>query len=407
MTKRIETCLVQENWKNDAQHGFTKKRSTFTNMLEAYNNINEAINNKTPYDIIYIDFEKAFDKVDHNKLVTKLKSAAVNTEITNWISDFLSNRRFRTRVEDQLSNWHPITSGVPQGSVLSPLLFNIYVADLTNNLSSDGYQFADDAKAERVIHEEQDKTELQKDLRKIEEYCDEWSMRINYDKCAVLHGGKQLAKHQYHLHQIAIPEKETEKDLGIMVCKDLTWTTQCNTVAKKANRTIGLFRRTFGKIPADKFALIYKTYIRSLVEYGSSIWSPHLKKDKLVIENVQRRATRLAEGTWGLSYEQRLDRLKLTTLEARRKRGDLIECFKIMKGFYNLDKHKFWNPASTTNTRGHDCKIFKPQARVNSVKSFFTHRVVDEWNSLPQDVVDANSVNSFKNRLDKYVNYKK
>jgi len=165
---------------------------------------------------------------------------------------------------------------------------------------------------------------------------------------------------------------------------------------------MGLIRRTFTYLNEETFTKLFKSLVRPHLEYCNSVWSPHLSKDIEIIEKVQRRGTKMLPGFQDLSYEERLKRLKLPTLVYRRMRGDMIEVFKILKGFYDVRVTKDMFKLHTGNTRGHSLKLCKPTAKRNIKKYYFTSRVVEIWNDLPDNVISATNVNMFKNRLDKH-----
>ena len=169
----------------------------------------------------------------------------------------------------------------------------------------------------------------------------------------------------------------------------------------KANKVLGVIRRAFQFIDREVFINLYKSMVLPVLEYANQVWSPRLKKHKVALENVQRRATRLVGGMHGLTYEQRLRKLKLPTLAYRRLRGDLIETFKVLNNLYDPEVSGFIPLRKTGTTRGHSLKIFKERANLNIRKFGFPHRVVDIWNSLPENVASAPSLNCFKNRLDR------
>ena len=154
------------------------------------------------------------------------------------------------------------------------------------------------------------------------------------------------------------------------------------------------------------FAVLYKTYIRPHLEYCVQAWNPCMQKDIITLERVQRRATKLVSAIRELTYPERLQELQLYSLEQRRLRGDLIETFKILNGFERVDQNKFFKIATVTETRGHDLKLFKPrlQKSLRWRQDFFSQRVINSWNSLPQYVMQTKNVNSFKNELDNYWN---
>ena len=144
---------------------------------------------------------------------------------------------------------------------------------------------------------------------------------------------------------------------------------------------------------------LYKTLVRPILDYGSAIWNPYHKQDIIKLEKVQRRATKIISDLRNLPYRERLRKCKLMTLEERRRRYDLIEMFKIMKGIYRIDKDKLFE-LNHNSTRGHSMKIRKKHCRLNIRKNFFTQRIINDWNHLPQSAINKNTVLEFKKELD-------
>jgi ribonucleases P/MRP protein subunit RPP40 len=194
-----------------------------------------------------------------------------------------------------------------------------------------------------------------------------------------------------------------EKDLGVFITANMKPSKQCVTSAAKARSVLGLTHRPFRKFSNVQFLTIYKTYIRLHFEYAIQAWSPWLQKDIDCLEQVQRQATKLVARKQNLSYELRLDRLNLTTPEERR-RGDLIETFKLLKGKENIEyKQFFQGDQNIHGLRGNDMKLFIPAVRTELPKNFFSHRVLKERNSLPQEVVEVDTVNEFKTEYDRFI----
>ena len=193
------------------------------------------------------------------------------------------------------------------------------------------------------------------------------------------------------------------KDLGIIVTNDLKPARQRVKATARAMSVTGMIGRHFKNLDDEDFLLIHKSYIRPHVEYCIKAWSPHGVKYIQCLENVLRRATKLVTGLKKESCESRLQHLGLTTLEQRRKRGDMIEVNKIMTGKESIDGQQFFEKVSNVhNLRGHTMKLYKGRPRLDIRKCFFSNRVVNDWNSLPQMVIDAESVNAFKTRIDRY-----
>ena len=227
-------------------------------------------------------------------------------------------------------------------------------------------------------------------------------MKFNVDKCAVMHVGYNNKCNQYKLGDAELKSIVKEKDLGVIVDDTLKFSEQCNTAVKSANRTLGFIKRTFKSRNKDIIVKLYKALVRPKLEYCVQAWRPFLRKDLDSMERVQRRATRMIAECKGLSYEDRLKELGLISLETRQTRGDLIQVFKLIKGVDNVDYREFFQLANNSRTRGHSFKIVKFRSRLEIRRNFFSQRVVNIWNRLPLCVVEAESVNAFKNRLDNY-----
>ena len=193
----------------------------------------------------------------------------------------------------------------------------------------------------------------------------------------------------------------SEKDLGVIFDEKLIFRDHISKKAAIANRNLGLIFRSFTYIDKVMFLNLYKSLVRPHLEYATSVWSPMFKKDSITLENVHRRATRLVNSLSGRTYEDRLKTLGLPTLEYRRLRADVIQVYKILNQVDRVDIDKFFT-MSELSTRGNSLKIFKPRSRLKVRSSVFSNRVVDVWNSLPNAVVTAPSLNAFKSRLNKH-----
>jgi hypothetical protein len=352
-------------------------------------------------DVIYLDFQKAFDKVPHKRLLAKLASFGIKERVYTWIENWLVGRKQRVVLNGSFSEWKSVTSGVPQGSVLGPLLFIMFVNDMDNSVLSHLLKFADDTKLFRCVTDPDGADMLRDDLRSLYEWSEDWQMLFNIDKCKVMHFGAKNKKEKYSISNTVLNVVEEEKDLGVIVQKDFKVSEQCSKVVKTANRILGMINRTFHNKSKELMIPLYKSLVRPHLEYCVQAWRPHLIKDIKLIENVQRRATRMIPELHGQTYEQRLLKVNLTTLETRRLRGDLIEMFKVVKGF---DKTNLsLTTSNSSNLRGHSLKLFKQRFNTNVGKFVFVNRTVDEWNKLSEDIISCNTVNCFKNKLDRYL----
>ena len=358
-------------------------------------------------DVIYLDFAKAFDTVPHRRLIGKLEAYGIFGDVLNWVKAFLTGRTQEVVVNGSKSAKAPVLSGIPQGTVLGPVLFVAYINDILDDISSNGVMFADDTKIFRRILSHDDSMELQSDLTKLEAWSDIWQLGFNADKCHVLTLGKLENIHHAHRYQICGKELEhvdEEKDLGIIVDSELTFAEHISRKVRVANGLVGQIRRSFQYLDCDSFRLIFISFVRPHLEYGQSVWSPHLKKYIDALEKVQMRATKLVDGLGDLEYAERLKRLDLPTLAYRRRRGDMIEMFKHFHIYDRSILASSFQPRDRPS-RQHKCQLHTPKAhdgeRGPQTNSYY-HRTVTMWNELPNEVVTAGSVNEFKNNLDKH-----
>ena len=355
-----------------------------------------------------MDYQKAFDKVPHNRLISKLKAYKFNAELLDWVQSYLKDRSQFVEVNGKQSMWLPVTSGIPQGSVLGPLLFLLYINDLPDNIDSSVYMYADDTKLYREIREPRDHKILQEDLNKLSVWSDLWLLKFHPEKCFSLTIGKQ-DEDQFAYHMMIDKTKtfmtkvEDIKDIGVTIDCHLKFEKHINGKIVTANKLVGIIRRSFMFLNEEIFVPLYKSLVRSHFDYGMSVWTPHLVKYIKAIESVQRRATKMIPTIKDLSYSERLKKLKLPTLAYRRARGDMIEVYKIVTDIYD--------PKTTNNLfkirgkqnmllRGHQFTMEHERLYTSNRSNFFVNRIVNNWNSLPREVVGAGSLNAFNNLLD-------
>ena len=204
--------------------------------------------------------------------------------------------------------------------------------------------------------------------------------------------------------RVEIKTTTCEKDLGVYIDSELKFSQHTKTQTNKANRIVGLIRRSFTHLDIHSFKILFVALVRPHLEYCGTVYNPRLLKDKRRIENILRRASKLLPGLRELPYEQRLHCLKLPSMKYRLIRGDLIEVFNWFQSYYACQTKLFAIEDRVIQTRGHSYKLKKKFCRLESRKHFFVNRVIDKWNSLPDEIVCASSLNAFKNRLDKFLN---
>lgn len=402
IVKHIRHFFTNHKIIPEQQHGFCPHRSTVSNLLACLSSWTKHFNKREPVDVIYLDYEKAFDKVPIRRLLHKLEFVGIRGQLLKWIEAFLRQRTLRVRVGDTLSEHREIHSGVPQGSVLGPVLYILYTFDLPQHLECNVSIFADDTKifGNPLI----DYDRLQEDLNRIANWSKEWLINLNASKCTVLHIGKSNPRLTYNLNSTSLMETKVQTDLGVKIAEDLKWEEHITSTTKKAKTLIYLIRKAFGNLTPDMVLRIHKTFIRPILEYAFQAWNPYFAKDIELLEKVQRRFTKIPRTLKHRRYEERLKMLRLTTLKDRRARGDLIETYKILTGHYDIqDFEHIFTRNDNTHLRGHSLKLCTSFSNNNPHKHFLSNRVVRSWNKLPAHVIAADNINKFKNRLDKHL----
>ena len=394
--------LETNNLLNGSQHGFRKGRSCMTNLVTLLDRITKCLDGGDSVDVVFLDFAKAFDKVPHMRLLGKIKSFGIEGKLLKWIESWLLNRWQRVGVGGSKSGWRKVLSGIPQGSVLGPLLFLIFVDDLDEGLMSDILKFADDTKVFGRVNSYEDRMKLQNDLKRLVEWTERWQMKFNVSKCKVMHFGSSNMEWNYVMNGQMLKVVREEKDLGIMITKDLKVANQCEMAYNRANKMLSLMFRTLEYKTPEVMTCLYKSLVRPHVEYCASAWSPHYSKDKQRLEKIQHRFTRMVPGMKCLEYEERIKRLGLRTLEERRNRNDLVELFKISRGLSAIPMESLFELEINSRTRGHFLKLRKRRVETDLRKYFFSERIVSRWNGLNEETLRAETISSFKKRLEKF-----
>ncbi len=298
---------------SNLQFGFLRNHSSVQQLLCFIHEVTTALDSKAQVDAIYLDFKKAFDKVSHNGLLAKLKSLGVDGNAWKWIREYLSNRKQMVTVNGNHSSIVSVTSGVPQGSILGPLLFLVFINDLPDCVEfSKVHLFADDTKCSRVIYCGEDVNKLQWDIDKILTWSNRWSLYFNESKSIQMNfcSSRQPAQPStYTLAGSCIKYSLINKDLGLLVQSDLKWEAHYNSISAKAYKMLGLLKRTFSSTnSSDTKKQLYLFLVRSQLSYGSQLWRPMLLKDILSLEKIQRRATKfiLPQTTSPMTYKERL-----------------------------------------------------------------------------------------------------
>ena len=359
-------------------------------------------------DLIIMDFAKAFEKVPHRRLLHKLEYYGIRGSTHKWINSWLSGRTQQVVLDGQASDPVPVLSGVPQGSVLGPVLFLIFINDLPDNIRSSVCLVADYCVLYRNIHSRQDYLTLQEDLTSLGQWEADWQMKFNVAKCHSM----KVTRHQHHkqilfdysLHNQTFENVQSAKYLGITITDNMDWGQHVSEISSKASKTLGFLHRNLAFAPKSTKEVAYKALVRPKLEYAAPIWSPHSKLQINQIGKVQRTAARWTCRRWRnpgritSSVGEMLDELEWPSLEARRNQSSLLLFHKIHCGAVSIEKDKYMTPAHSLKTTrsSYSAQYRRHQIYSDALKNSFFPRTIPHWNSLPPSVANTLSTEEFR-----------
>lgn len=406
---RLVDFFEKQELFNNGQHGFRKGRSCLSQLLAHQEFVLDSLEEGGNVDVVYLDFAKAFDKVDHGVLLHKLSSLGIKGNLGMWIHSFLHGRSQRVAVDGTLSERSHVSSGVPQGSVLGPFLFLALISDIDTGVKNSVMSsFADDTRVTRKINSEADTVLLQEDLNAVYKWAAENNMLFNEAKFEALrYGSNNVIKENtcYSTTQGTIDVKLNLRDLGVTASSDGRFSLHIHNITEAARRLSGWILRTFTTREAECLVTLWRSLVLSKLEYCCQLWSPATVGEIEELESVQRSFTSKITSLYGKNYWERLQELKLYSLQRRRERYQIIYTWKILEGLVpNIGIE-----VSPSRTRGRSCYIKGPKTNVQSLKTLransFSRTGPRLFNSLPMCLRDmsACSVEVFKRHLDNFL----
>ena len=413
--KNIMHHLIKHQQINKGQHGFVPGRSTQTQLLAHYNDIYEALMEGKRIDTVFLDFAKAFDKVDHEILLEKVRMHKISGKLGKWIREFLKDRKFVVVANGCMSEEENVMSGVPQGTVLAAILFVIMISDIDENVKACIVRsFADDTRVSKKISSEEDKEIMQEDLDYIYKWASENLMKFNTNKFEQMaHGNTESIELEPYKSPSGdeIQIKNTAKDLGVLATNDLLFKDHINKIVTSSKIVMGMLFRTFSTRDKEPMIKMFNTYIKSKLEYCCIVWSPVQQTYIYELEKIQKTFTSKINGMEGLDYHQRLEKLGMYSLERRRDR------YFIIYGWQQLEKLKENILGLKSSWIGTSRRIISTRipyqfegrrltrANVTKIYNCPSRRVERMFNSIPANIRNLSGVttDTFKYHLDKWL----
>ena len=419
LDKVFERCIFKHIYNhfrdNDIlsplQSGFIPGDSTVNQLTYLYDTFCHALDSGKEVRVVFCDISKAFDRVWHAGLIQKLKAAGIAGSLLNWFIDYLSNRKQRVTFSGVKSYWNSLKAGVPQGSILGPLLFLLYINDIVKDIGSNIRLFADDTSLYIVVEDPTLAAELlNADMEKVARWAKQWLVSFNPFKTESLLISRKTNKPDHpsiFMSGQKIKEVDTHKHLGIFLSKDGTWHKHIDYIKTKAWARINIMRKLKFQLDRRSLEIIYTTFIRPILEYGNEIWDNCTQYEKEEIDKIQNEAARIATGTTKLvSIETLYSEIGWETLDSRRRKQKLSLFYKMYSNISPSYLSALVPPSisdiSSYNLRNAN-NLQTVETRTRQYYNSFLPSVIREWNGLSEETRNASSVSVFKSRLDQNV----
>ena len=394
---------------SDCQWGFRPGRSTVSALLSTVHEWLELLESGREICAIFLDYKKAFDSVPHAPLIDKLSKIGLHYKLLKWLTDYLTLRRQEVVVNGANSCQALVTSGIPQGSVLGPLLFSIYINDITQlqlSPTSSLVLFADDILYYHPIQNSNQFEEVQSDIAGLEEWSDDHLLQLNPQKCkSMILSKKRCSTAEstpLYLCGSKLEEATIYKYLGVLVNKNLTWSDHISELCTKARKILGLlYRQFYNNANPATIRQLYISLVRPHLEYASQLWDPYLQGDTDRLEAVQKFALKLISRQWDSGYDELLSATNIPRLQERRLHQKLAQVFRIVHGLCYFPQNIFTQQPSHSSRLSRSDTLQCPFARTNYYFHSFVPNSIRAWNSLKEEQVATQTLRSFKRNIAK------
>ena len=378
ISHNINNFLESNSLLYEHQHGFRTKHGCDTQLLNTVTEFIDYFDELVSVDIAVLDFSKAFDVVSHDKLRSKLLNIGVHTKTVDWISSWLKDRSISVCVNNAKSSSRPVLSGVPQGSVLGPLLFNVFINDMNKAIDHSTLKlYADDSLLYKPIVNISDPSDFQSDLDNLVDWAGNSQMQFNIKKCeqmSIKRAACNTPSTQYTMSGEPLSKTDKVEYLGVSIDDKLSFDPHIRKICSKANRSLHMLMRCLKKAKPKTRAVAFKTVCRPILEFATHTWSPHKVKHIKQIEGINRKAFRWV---FNLKKRDHISDLMLSqgwdTLEERRKSADVKMYYRMLSGKAALDTNRFMLHFSKEHDTRHGA--IKGTISTNVAKFSYRHRI--------------------------------
>jgi hypothetical protein len=404
--KKLNNYLLDNCLLTPLQSGFRPRDSTAYQLTDIYNTLTEALDAGKEVRIIFCDISKAFDRVWHKGLILKLKQIGIEGNVIKWINDYLTGRKQRVVLNSKYSEWKDTNSGVPQGSVLGPLLFLIFINDIVTDINATVKLFADDTTLYMTVdNPTRTAAILNDDLQKIHLWAEKWLVKFNPDKTETMTISKKqtpINHPKLYMNNTEIRTVPSHKHLGVFLSKDGSWHDHIKYISNKAWKRLGSLRSLKFRLDRTSLQKLYFSYVRPILEYADIIWDNCTEYEKYDLEKIQLEAARIVTGaTKSASRESLYLETGWENLDTRRQKHKLIQFYKMQSGLSpNYLTSLISTSSSNYNTR-YSTNFVPPAARTCLFQNSFIPSTIRLWNSLPPEAKIIPTLNSFKSYLNK------